>query len=46
MNVTHVRAVPERIVLSCVQMERDSLSPSLSPRMAPWEEAAVLGPLR
>lgn len=33
-------------LLSCVQMERGSLSRSPSPRMAPWEEAAVLEPLR
>lgn len=32
--------------LLCVQMERASPSPSRSPRMAPWEEAAVLAPLR
>lgn len=33
-------------MLSCVQMERGSLSLSLSPLMAPWGEAAVLGPRR
>lgn len=46
MNVRRISPIPEHVVLSCVQMERGSLSLSLSPLTAPWEEAAVLGPLR